>query len=64
MNLLMVGPGLAIADAGHPELLRELERHGIDVLPHRLRHARVLGGGFHCVTLDIVRDGGFEDYLW
>lgn len=64
MNLLMVRPGLAIADATHPALIRELEKHGIDVLPHRLRHARVLGGGFHCVTLDIARDGGCEDYLW
>jgi glycine amidinotransferase len=63
MNLLMAGPGLAIADADHPELLRELEKHQVDVLPHCLRHARVLGGGFHCVTLDIARDGGFEDYL-
>lgn len=63
MNLLMVNPGLAVVDAGHPELIRALERHGVDVLPHRLRHARVLGGGFHCVTLDVVRDGGLEDYL-
>jgi len=63
MNLLMVNPGLAIVDADHPELIGLLERNGVDVLPHRLRHSRVLGGGFHCVTLDIVRDGGFEDYL-
>jgi len=63
MNLLMVNPGLAIADADQPALLKALESKGIDVIPHRLRHARVLGGGFHCVTLDIVRDGGAEHYL-
>jgi hypothetical protein len=42
-----------------PELIAALERHGIEVLPTR----QVLGGGFHCVTPDIARDGGPEDYL-
>ncbi|MEO3927661.1 scyllo-inosamine-4-phosphate amidinotransferase [Micromonosporaceae bacterium B7E4] len=63
MNLLMVNPDTAIVDATQPALLRALESKGITVIPRRLRHARVLGGGFHCVTLDIVRDGGKEDYL-
>jgi glycine amidinotransferase/scyllo-inosamine-4-phosphate amidinotransferase 1 len=63
MNLLMVSPELAIVDAGQPELIAAIEKHGITVLPHRLRHSRVLGGGFHCVTLDVVREGGFEDYV-
>ncbi|GAB3143280.1 amidinotransferase [Micromonospora sonneratiae] len=63
MNLLMVDQDHAIVDAEQPELIATLERRGITVLPHRLRHARVLGGGFHCVTLDTVRDGGPENYL-
>ncbi|WP_198659064.1 glycine amidinotransferase [Nocardiopsis sp. FIRDI 009] len=62
MNLLMVDPDTAIVDADQTELIAALERHGVGVLPLRLRHARVLGGGFHCVTLDTVRDGGPEDY--
>lgn len=63
MNLLMVDPDTAVVDANQPELIRLLEQHRITVIPRRLRHARVLGGGFHCVTLDTVRDGGPEDYL-
>jgi glycine amidinotransferase len=63
MNLLMINPELAIVDATQPALVRALERHGIETVPLQLRHAQVLGGGFHCVTLDIVRDGGPEDYL-
>ena len=59
----MVRPDLAIVDADQPALLRALEARGVSVLPLRLRHARVLGGGFHCVTLDMVRAGGPEDYL-
>lgn len=62
MNLLMVSPDLAIVDSDQPELIRAMEAKGITIAPHKLRHSRVLGGGFHCVTLDTVRDGGLEDY--
>ncbi len=57
MNLLMINPQLAIVDAAQRELISRLHHHGIEVLPHTLRHSRVLGGGFHCVTLDLIRDG-------
>ena len=63
MNLLMINPGLAIVDATQHALIRALERNGIDTLPLTLRHARTLGGGFHCVTLDILRDGAMESYF-
>ncbi|MFJ7955784.1 inosamine-phosphate amidinotransferase 1 [Streptomyces sp. NPDC096319] len=63
MNLLMVSPELAVVDANQTELIRVLEAKGITVAPRRLRHSRVLGGGFHCVTLDTVREGGPERYL-
>jgi glycine amidinotransferase len=63
MNLLMVNPEMAVVDRNQTELMRLLESKGITVVPRRLRHSRVLGGGFHCVTLDTVRDGGPENYL-
>jgi glycine amidinotransferase len=63
MNLLMVDPGTAIVDASQLALIRALEQRGITVVPRRLRHSRVLGGGFHCVTLDTARTGGAENYL-
>ncbi|KAB1990751.1 MULTISPECIES: inosamine-phosphate amidinotransferase 1 [Streptomyces] len=62
MNLLVLKPGLVVADDRQPELLRTLEKHGVDVLPQRLTHARTLGGSFHCVSLDIRRTGGLETY--
>ncbi|HEY1620718.1 MAG TPA: glycine amidinotransferase [Streptosporangiaceae bacterium] len=62
MNLLMVDVDLAVVDAAHISLLRSLEWAGINVIPLRLRHARALGGGFHCVSLDVRRDGRLEDY--
>jgi len=63
MNLLMVSPELAVVDRNQKNLIGLLEAKGITVVPRRLRHSRVLGGGFHCVTLDTVRDGGPESYL-
>lgn len=63
MNLLMVNPELAVVDRNQRNLIRLLESKGITVVPRQLRHSRVLGGGFHCVTLDTVRDGGPENYL-
>lgn len=63
MNILMLTPHLAVVDSEQRALIRELERRRISVLPHRIRHAQVMGGGFHCVTLDLVRDGGPEKYF-
>lgn len=63
MNILMVDPATAIVDSEQPGLIRLLESRHVDVIPQRLRHARLLGGGFHCVTLDTVRDGSLESYF-
>ncbi len=39
MNLLLVRPDLAIVDAAQRELITALNRYGIDVIPHVLRHS-------------------------
>jgi glycine amidinotransferase len=45
-----------IVDAAQTDLIGTLERHKFTVIPMTLRHSRTLGGGFHCVTLDLIRD--------
>jgi hypothetical protein len=55
MNLLMVRPDLAIVDDAQRDLALALQRRGVEVIGHTLRHARALGGGFHCMTLDLRR---------
>lgn len=62
MNLLMIRPDLALVDKNQTPLIRALEKHAIEVLAMPLRHARTLGGSFHCVTLDVRRKGTLEDY--
>lgn len=55
MNTLSLSPDAVIVDADQLDLIRQIERFGIVAIPHRLRHSRTLGGGFHCVTLDLCR---------
>jgi N-dimethylarginine dimethylaminohydrolase len=62
MNFMMINPELAVVNELQVPLIRELERHGVEVLPLRTRHARTLSGGFHCVSLDVRRAGSLEDY--
>ncbi|MBD0689545.1 glycine amidinotransferase [Streptomyces sp. CBMA123] len=63
LNVLSAGPDTVLVNEACPELMRKLEQHGFTVVPVRHRHRRLFGGGFHCFTLDTVRDGGPEDYL-
>ena len=55
MNMLVVDPETVIVDCHQIELIKTLESYQFRVIPHELRHSRTLGGGFHCVTLDLVR---------
>lgn len=55
MNMLVVDPGTVIVDKHQIELIKTLESHRFTVIPQELRHSRTLGGGFHCVTLDLLR---------
>lgn len=56
MNMLVVDPYTVIVDRNQIDLIKTLEKWDFDVVPLELRHSRTLGGGFHCVTLDLVRE--------
>lgn len=55
LNMLMINPNLAVVDKHQHTLISILKSLDVEVIPHELRHSRTLGGGFHCVTLDLVR---------
>jgi glycine amidinotransferase/scyllo-inosamine-4-phosphate amidinotransferase 1 len=55
LNMLSIDANTVIVDAAQTKLIQTLESRGFTVIPHTLRHSRTLGGGFHCVTLDLVR---------
>lgn len=55
LNMLVLDPYTVIVDKNQSKLIKILEDNFFTVIPLELRHSRTLGGGFHCVTLDIVR---------
>jgi len=55
MNMLVVDPNTVICDQNQTELIKTLKSYRFEVIPLELRHSRTLGGGFHCVTLDLQR---------
>ena len=56
VNLLSISDKLVILEEHQEPLRKELEKYGIESLMLPMRHARTLGGCFHCVTLDLVRE--------
>jgi N-dimethylarginine dimethylaminohydrolase len=63
MNLFNIIPNLVVVDQDQTGLIKLLEKQGLDVIPLKLRHSKMLGGGFHCITLDIRRTGTLQRYF-
>jgi N-dimethylarginine dimethylaminohydrolase len=63
MNLFSLGPDAVVVDSDQRALIALLESKRLEVIPLKLRHSRMLGGGFHCVTLDTRRRGTMESYF-
>jgi N-dimethylarginine dimethylaminohydrolase len=55
LNMLVVDPHTVICSEDQPALIKTLKSYKFEVVPLNLRHSRTLGGGFHCVTLDLLR---------
>jgi scyllo-inosamine-4-phosphate amidinotransferase 1 len=55
VNLLSLSEELVVLEEHQEPTRKELEKYGIECLMLPMRHARTLGGCFHCVTLDLVR---------
>ena len=55
MNLFSINPNLVVVEEHQEPLRKSLEKYAIDCAMLPMRHERTLGGGFHCITLDIVR---------
>lgn len=62
LNVLSIDGDHIIVNSLCPELIKFLEKNGFTPVPVRHRHRRIFAGGFHCFTLDTIREGGFIDY--
>jgi N-dimethylarginine dimethylaminohydrolase len=56
MNLFSINENLVVLEEHQHNLRVELEKHHIECAMLPMRHQRTLGGGFHCVTLDLERE--------
>lgn len=62
MNLLSLSPDKVMLQEEQVPLMKALDKFGIDSVPVPWRHGQLLGGGMHCMSLDIRRQGKLEDY--
>ena len=58
LNILSINPDTVIVDSIQTGLIDQLEQEGFKVITTPMRQSRTLGGGFHCVTLDLERECG------
>ena len=56
LNILSINPDTVIVDRIQTKLIELLKEARFRVIELELRHSRTLGGGFHCVTLDLERE--------
>jgi len=63
LNILSINENTICVDKDQIPLIKKLESFGIECVRLPMRHARELSGGFHCATLDLVREGPLQDYF-
>ena len=57
LNGVTLAPGKVVMNAGSPTVVRELERHGVEVIQVDFSEShRFAIAGLHCATLELVRD--------
>ena len=56
MNLISLDEHTVVLEENQHPLRQQLEGYGIESIMLPIRHQRTLGGGWHCVTNDTVRD--------
>jgi glycine amidinotransferase len=62
-NVLSLDPETVCVEASEVALMEQLDGLGLGVVPVEFLEVSMFGGGLHCATLDIERDGGMEDYF-
>lgn len=62
VNMLSVSEKVVITNGFNKDVFEKLKRNGIEAVPWNFRHQYFWDGAIHCVTLDIRRRGGLEDY--
>lgn len=63
MNCLVIDHKTVIVEASEVHQMEQMDKLGMNVIPVPFRDAYAFGGGLHCATADVHREGACEDYF-
>ncbi len=63
MNCLVLDHKTVIVEESEKHQCEQMDKLGMNVLPLAFRDAYPFGGGLHCATADVYREGTCEDYF-
>ena len=63
MNILMIDPKTVCVDAQEVKQMEQFDQLGFEVIPVPFGAVSAFGGGLHCATADVYREGKCEDYF-
>jgi len=63
MNVLVLDPRTVTVEESEVYQIEQLDKLGFEVVPVPFRDAYPFGGGLHCATTDVYREGDCEDYF-
>jgi len=61
MNVLVLDPGTVCVETSEVYQAEQMDKLGMNVIPVDLRDAYAFGGGLHCCTADVYREGVTPD---
>jgi glycine amidinotransferase len=63
MNCLVLDPKTVCVEAAETPMMELLDTYGFEVIPVPFFEVSPFGGGLHCATADVYREGTLEDYF-
>ena len=63
MNTLMLDQKTICVDAQEKDQMEQFDKLGFEVIPVEFADVSPFGGGLHCATADVYREGKCEDYF-
>ena len=63
MNTLVLDPKTICIEASEVPTMELFDKHGFEIVPVPFYKVSPFGGGLHCCTADVYREGDCEDYF-
>jgi len=63
LNILVLDPKTVCVEASETPVMELFDKYGLEVIPVPFYDVSAFGGGLHCGSTDVYREGTCEDYL-